>query len=102
MQWLVKRAIETKEEMGDLNRLFSVSQFNKQHTLPEDEAFQQTKGRSVDTLRNVKVSCYSDVIDGVIRVTTCLGWFEVDFYNFLIYTTSYIALDKITDRKSVV
>ena len=52
----MKRAIETKEEMGDFNRLFSVSQFNKQYRLPEDEEFQQTKHISMDTLRNVKVS----------------------------------------------
>uniref|UniRef100_A0A665W051 Coiled-coil domain-containing protein 93 n=1 Tax=Echeneis naucrates TaxID=173247 RepID=A0A665W051_ECHNA len=35
IQWLVKRAIETKEEMGDYVRAYSVSQFQKTHTLPE-------------------------------------------------------------------
>lgn len=35
LQWLVKRAIERKEEMGDYIREFSVSQFNKFHTTPK-------------------------------------------------------------------
>jgi len=35
VQWLVKRAVETKEEMGDFIRSFSVSQFNKNHKTPE-------------------------------------------------------------------
>lgn len=34
-QWLVKRAIETKEEMGDYVRAYSISQFQKTHSLPE-------------------------------------------------------------------
>lgn len=34
-QWLVKRAIETREEMGDYVRAYSISQFHKSHTLPE-------------------------------------------------------------------
>ena len=29
VQWLVKRAIETRAEMGDLNRAFALSQFEK-------------------------------------------------------------------------
>ena len=35
VQWLVKRAIETREEVGDYIRKFSVSQFNKHHKTPE-------------------------------------------------------------------
>lgn len=34
-QWLVKRAIETREEMGDYIRSYSISQFQKTHRLPE-------------------------------------------------------------------
>lgn len=34
-QWLVKRAIETKEEMGDYIRSYSISQFQKNYSLPE-------------------------------------------------------------------
>ena len=35
LQWLVRRAIETREELGDTIRMFSESQFNKFHTLPQ-------------------------------------------------------------------
>lgn len=34
-QWLVKRAIETREEMGDYVRAYSISQFQRTHSLPE-------------------------------------------------------------------
>ncbi|KAM6934664.1 coiled-coil domain-containing protein 93 [Xenentodon cancila] len=47
IQWLVKRAIETKEEMGDYVRSYSVSQFQKNHCLPEDEEFLQRKDKAV-------------------------------------------------------
>ena len=35
LQWLVKRAIETREEMGDYIRSFSESQFSKNHLTPK-------------------------------------------------------------------
>uniref|UniRef100_A0A3B3DRL6 Coiled-coil domain-containing protein 93 n=1 Tax=Oryzias melastigma TaxID=30732 RepID=A0A3B3DRL6_ORYME len=35
IQWLVKRAIETREEMGDQVRAFSIAEFQKTHKLPE-------------------------------------------------------------------
>ena len=35
IQWLVKKAIETKEELGDYIRAFSISQFNKTHSTPQ-------------------------------------------------------------------
>ena len=35
IQWLVKLAIATKEEMGDYIRLFSEAQFSKDHQTPE-------------------------------------------------------------------
>uniref|UniRef100_A0A665VZW9 Coiled-coil domain-containing protein 93 n=1 Tax=Echeneis naucrates TaxID=173247 RepID=A0A665VZW9_ECHNA len=47
IQWLVKRAIETKEEMGDYVRAYSVSQFQKTHTLPEDVEFLQMKEQAM-------------------------------------------------------
>jgi len=56
LQWLVKRAIETREEMGDLNRVFSVSQFNKYNQLPEDESFAASKRTSINQLTAIKVS----------------------------------------------
>ena len=54
VQWLVKRAVETKEEMGDFIRSFSVSQFNKNHKTPEDVVFESLKGKSTDSVNNVK------------------------------------------------
>uniref|UniRef100_A0A4W4GXI5 Coiled-coil domain-containing protein 93 n=1 Tax=Electrophorus electricus TaxID=8005 RepID=A0A4W4GXI5_ELEEL len=50
VQWLVKRAIETREEMGDYVRAYSISQFQKMHTFPEDEEFEQRKQKAVRTV----------------------------------------------------
>uniref|UniRef100_A0A671TS87 Coiled-coil domain-containing protein 93 n=1 Tax=Sparus aurata TaxID=8175 RepID=A0A671TS87_SPAAU len=58
IQWLVKRAIETKEEMGDYVRAYSISQFNKTHKLPEDEEFLQRKDKAVRAVLDVLVSLY--------------------------------------------
>ncbi|CAH1789545.1 unnamed protein product [Owenia fusiformis] len=54
VQWLVKRAIETKEEMGDYIRAFSVSQFNKFHSTPEDDAFNALKDTAMVSVKEVK------------------------------------------------
>lgn len=35
IQWLVKLAIATRDEMGDYIRAFSESQFSKEHSTPE-------------------------------------------------------------------
>uniref|UniRef100_A0A665VZH6 Coiled-coil domain-containing protein 93 n=1 Tax=Echeneis naucrates TaxID=173247 RepID=A0A665VZH6_ECHNA len=53
IQWLVKRAIETKEEMGDYVRAYSVSQFQKTHTLPEDVEFLQMKEQAMRAVLDV-------------------------------------------------
>uniref|UniRef100_A0A4W4GTK7 Coiled-coil domain-containing protein 93 n=1 Tax=Electrophorus electricus TaxID=8005 RepID=A0A4W4GTK7_ELEEL len=53
VQWLVKRAIETREEMGDYVRAYSISQFQKMHTFPEDEEFEQRKQKAVRTVVDV-------------------------------------------------
>ncbi|XP_012675252.2 coiled-coil domain-containing protein 93 isoform X2 [Clupea harengus] len=53
VQWLVKRAIETREEMGDYVRVYSISQFQKSHTFPQDEAFVQRKNKAVKTVEDV-------------------------------------------------
>lgn len=53
VQWLVKRAIETREEMGDYVRTYSISQFQKSHSLPQDEAFRQRKPKAVKTVQDV-------------------------------------------------
>ena len=36
IQWLVKKVIETREETGDLMRMYSESQFAKDHRLPQE------------------------------------------------------------------
>ncbi|KAK5861602.1 hypothetical protein PBY51_022985 [Eleginops maclovinus] len=53
IQWLVKRAIETREEMGDTVRAYSICQFQKSHSLPEDEEFLQRKDKAVSAVLNV-------------------------------------------------
>ncbi|KAM9302474.1 coiled-coil domain-containing protein 93 [Gastrophryne carolinensis] len=50
IQWLVKRAIETRQETGDYIRAFSVSQFQKDHRLPEDEDFAGRKEKALRSL----------------------------------------------------
>uniref|UniRef100_A0A8D3B5Z5 Coiled-coil domain-containing protein 93 n=1 Tax=Scophthalmus maximus TaxID=52904 RepID=A0A8D3B5Z5_SCOMX len=53
IQWLVKRAIETKAEMGDYVRAYSISQFQKTHSLPEDEELLQRKDEAAEALLDV-------------------------------------------------
>ncbi|XP_033019598.1 coiled-coil domain-containing protein 93 [Lacerta agilis] len=53
VQWLVKRAIETREEMGDYIRSYSISQFQKTHSLPEDDDFMQRKEKSVKAVSEI-------------------------------------------------
>ncbi|XP_063017716.1 coiled-coil domain-containing protein 93 isoform X2 [Melospiza melodia melodia] len=53
VQWLVKRAIETREEMGDYVRSYSISQFQKTHRLPEDEEFMQRKEKALKTVTDI-------------------------------------------------
>ncbi|XP_069472694.1 coiled-coil domain-containing protein 93 isoform X2 [Ambystoma mexicanum] len=53
IQWLVKRAIETREEMGDYIRSYSVSQFQKTHSLPEDDDFMQRKEKAIKTVTDI-------------------------------------------------
>uniref|UniRef100_G3X324 Coiled-coil domain-containing protein 93 n=1 Tax=Sarcophilus harrisii TaxID=9305 RepID=G3X324_SARHA len=53
VQWLVKRAIETREEMGDYIRSYSVSQFQKIYSLPEDNDFLQRKEKSIKTVTDI-------------------------------------------------
>ncbi|KAI4574921.1 hypothetical protein MJT46_004200, partial [Ovis ammon polii x Ovis aries] len=48
--WLVKRAIETKEEMGDYIRSYSISQFQKTYSLPEDDDFIKRKEKAIRTV----------------------------------------------------
>ncbi|XP_042541078.1 coiled-coil domain-containing protein 93 isoform X2 [Dipodomys spectabilis] len=53
VQWLVKRAIETKEEMGDYIRSYSIAQFQKTYSLPEvsiDDDFKRRKDKAIKTV----------------------------------------------------
>ncbi|KAF1494377.1 Coiled-coil domain-containing protein 93, partial [Eudyptes chrysocome] len=53
VQWLVKRAIETREEMGDYIRSYSISQFQKTHRLPEDDEFMQRKDKAIKMVTDI-------------------------------------------------
>ncbi|XP_034279632.1 coiled-coil domain-containing protein 93 [Pantherophis guttatus] len=53
VQWLVKRAIETREEMGDYIRSYSISQFQKIHSLPEDDEFILRKEKAIKTVNEI-------------------------------------------------
>ncbi|XP_004836140.1 coiled-coil domain-containing protein 93 isoform X2 [Heterocephalus glaber] len=53
VQWLVKRAIETREEMGDYIRSYSISQFQKTYSLPEDDDFIKRKDKAIKTVVNL-------------------------------------------------
>ncbi|XP_040835044.1 coiled-coil domain-containing protein 93 [Ochotona curzoniae] len=53
VQWLVKRAIETKEEMGDYIRSYSISQFQKNYSLPEDDEFVKRKEKAIKTVADL-------------------------------------------------
>lgn len=50
VQWLVKRVIEYREEMGDYIRQFGESQFNKTRMLPQDADFQQRRPLATATV----------------------------------------------------
>lgn len=54
IQWLVKLAIATREEMGDFIRAFSEAQFSKDHRTPEDEEFLTRKERAISSVDGVK------------------------------------------------
>ncbi|XP_077436552.1 coiled-coil domain-containing protein 93 isoform X1 [Vanacampus margaritifer] len=53
IQWLVKRAIETREQMGDYVRAYSISQFQKAYNLPEDEEFHHRKSKAMGAVLDI-------------------------------------------------
>ncbi|XP_056145527.1 coiled-coil domain-containing protein 93 [Lampris incognitus] len=53
IQWLVKKAIETREEMGDYVRAYSISQFQKTHSFPEDQDVLHRKDKAMAAVRDV-------------------------------------------------
>ena len=54
IQWLVKHAIATREELGDKIRAYSLAQFHKHHTMPQDEERSEQMKLSVKTLDTIK------------------------------------------------
>lgn len=68
-QWLVKKAIETREEMGDFIRSYSVSQFNKHYSLPEDKSLLSSHEKVLSSIRSVKVipSCFLNMVYSVCK-----------------------------------
>lgn len=56
VQWLVKKAMETRQEREDYIRAYSVSQFKKHHSLPQDIAFDENKEKSFATVDGVKTT----------------------------------------------
>merc|ERR1712168_770479 len=54
VQWLVKQAIETRTEQGDRLRAFSISQFNKTHTLPQDKEKESKLDACIDAVKTFK------------------------------------------------
>lgn len=54
-QWLVKRAIETREELGDQIRAYSVSQFKKHYSLPEDDEHDAKQHKCIQAVNTLKV-----------------------------------------------
>lgn len=54
IQWLVKKVIETREEMSDYVRNFSESQFSKTRQAPEDIAFNERKKDAIYYLSEVR------------------------------------------------
>ncbi|ELU05628.1 hypothetical protein CAPTEDRAFT_184119 [Capitella teleta] len=53
VQWLVKKAIETREELGDFIRSYSISQFQKHHTMPQDVEVKENKEGKIRAIRSV-------------------------------------------------
>jgi hypothetical protein len=56
VQWLVRRAIETREELGDTIRMFSESQFNKFHMLPQDREFHAKLKKAESAVETVQLT----------------------------------------------
>jgi len=63
----VKRAIETREELGDKIRQYSINQFHKSYTLPKDEEIKEKEFLSLDAVKTFKVgSAYFNVKNHII------------------------------------
>jgi len=56
IQWLVKRAIEVREELGDKIREYSINQFHKSYSMPKDEEAKEKEFLSLDAVKTFKES----------------------------------------------
>lgn len=54
IQWLVKRAIATREELGDRIRAYSIMQFHKKHIMPQDVEKEDRMKSSVKAIEIVQ------------------------------------------------
>ncbi|NXG02861.1 CCD93 protein, partial [Sakesphorus luctuosus] len=79
VQWLVKRAIETREEMGDYIRSYSISQFQKTHRLPEDDEFMQRKEKAIKTVTDIFVSILDFFFLIKKQVVLIMKWWRYGF-----------------------
>ena len=59
-QWLVKRSVETREEMGDIVRSYAISQFHKLCPLREE---QNILAQQEDILKNIRVIKVSQIFN---------------------------------------
>lgn len=97
LQWLVKRAIETREVLGDKIRAYSVSQFNKKYHLPLDDQMKAKHPRSVEAINTCKVrawlslSCiaYNTIISESCSNKCSLSPTEAFLPNFLVRSFIY-------------
>ncbi|XP_076068907.1 coiled-coil domain-containing protein 93 [Oratosquilla oratoria] len=60
IQWLVKKALETREEFGDETRAYALTEFKRQYQDPESATFQPWKKNAVSNLINTQ-SIYGPV-----------------------------------------
>lgn len=54
-QWLVKKAIEVREELGDKIRQYSINQFHKTYAMPKDVEAKEKEYLSLDAVKTFKV-----------------------------------------------
>ncbi|KAN0032411.1 hypothetical protein ACTFIV_006305 [Dictyostelium citrinum] len=54
IRWLITKVIETREETGDLLRMYSISMFGKDYIAPIDEEMKQSLNESCDFIESVE------------------------------------------------
>nr|CAD7444072.1 unnamed protein product [Timema bartmani] len=51
-RWLVKKSVETRQEMGDFTRSFAINQFDKHFSIPEERL---ADAQQENVLKNIKI-----------------------------------------------